>query len=160
MSHPTWREELRARGYRVTPQRQLVLEAVRELEHATPDAICTEVQKTAAGLNLSTVYRTLDVLEKVGLITHTHLGPGAPAYHLAEEADHLHVVCRDCGEVTDTALDFADSLVERLRRDIGFEADARHLTVVGRCRGCRSPAVDSETERGRLSGADIGADTA
>ena len=68
MSHHTWREELRSRGYRVTPQRQLVLEAVRVLDHAPPDAICTEVQKTVAGLNLSTVYRTLDLLEKVGLV--------------------------------------------------------------------------------------------
>ncbi|ASU82174.1 transcriptional repressor [Nocardiopsis gilva YIM 90087] len=156
MSHLTWREELRARGYRVTPQRQLVLEAVRELEHATPDAICTEVQKTAAGLNLSTVYRTLDVLEKVGLITHTHLGAGAPSYHLAEEADHLHVVCRECGEVTDTALELADPLVERLRRDLGFEADARHLTVVGQCSRCRAAAAGQEAD----AGAERGTETA
>ncbi|MDA8369231.1 MAG: Fur family transcriptional regulator [Nocardiopsaceae bacterium] len=137
MSHHTWREELRSRGYRVTPQRQLVLEAVRGLDHATPDAICTEVQKTVAGLNLSTVYRTLDLLEKVGLVTHTHLGAGSPSYHLTEEADHLHVVCRSCDEVTDTELDLADGLVERLRQEIGFDADARHLTVFGTCSRCR-----------------------
>ncbi|GAA3728129.1 Fur family ferric uptake transcriptional regulator [Spinactinospora alkalitolerans] len=136
MAH-TWREELRSRGYRVTPQRQLVLEAVRELEHATPDAICGRVQRTASGVNLSTVYRTLDVLEKVGLVTHTHLGQGAPAYHLAEEANHLHVVCRSCGEVSDTTLDVAGGLVEALRRDMGFEADVQHLTVFGRCERCR-----------------------
>ncbi|MBB4934148.1 Fur family ferric uptake transcriptional regulator [Lipingzhangella halophila] len=138
MVHQTWREELRTRGYRVTPQRQLVLEAVQELEHATPDAICSRVQRTASDLNLSTVYRTLDVLEKVGLITHTHLGAGPPSYHLSEEADHLHVVCRECGEVSDTALDLADGLVERLRAEIGFRADARHLTVFGTCRRCAS----------------------
>ncbi|CAM3908847.1 Fur family transcriptional regulator [Nocardiopsis rhodophaea] len=148
MSHLTWREELRTRGYRVTPQRQLVLEAVRELEHATPDAICTRVQKTASGLNLSTVYRTLDLLEKVGLITHTHLGAGAPSYHLAEEADHLHVVCRGCGEVTDTALDLADPLVERLRHDLDFEADARHLTVMGQCHRCRAATGVQDADRG------------
>ncbi len=96
------------------------------------------MQRTAAGLNLSTVYRTLDVLEKVGLVTHTLLGAGPPSYHLTEEADHLHVVCRGCGQVSDTALELADGLVERLRDEIGFEADARHLTVFGRCRTCRS----------------------
>ncbi|MFC3998455.1 Fur family transcriptional regulator [Nocardiopsis sediminis] len=136
MSPDTWREELRSRGYRVTPQRQLVLEAVRELEHATPDTICTRVQQTASGLNLSTVYRTLELLERIGLVTHTHLGAGSPSYHLAEEADHLHVVCRSCGEVTDSPLDLADDLVRRLRRDSGFEADARHLTIFGECRTC------------------------
>lgn len=137
MSHHTWREELRSRGYRVTPQRQLVLEAVRELEHATPDAICATVQKTASGLNLSTVYRTLDLLESVGLVTHTHLGGSSSSYHLAEEANHLHIVCRGCGDVSDTALDLADGLVQRLREEIGFDADARHLTVFGTCRSCR-----------------------
>lgn len=137
MSHRTWREELRSRGYRVTPQRQLVLEAVQELEHATPDAVHTRVRETASGLNLSTVYRTLDLLERVGLVTHTHLRSSAPSYHLAEEADHLHVVCQDCGMVADTSLDLADDLVERLRQEIGFDANTRHLTVFGRCQGCR-----------------------
>ncbi|RCV51084.1 Fur family transcriptional regulator [Marinitenerispora sediminis] len=140
----TWREELRSRGYRVTPQRELVLEAVRELEHATPDAICSAVQRTASGVNLSTVYRTLDLLERIGLVTHTHLGPGSPAYHLAEEADHLHIVCRGCGEVRDVPLEVAAGLVGALRSGLGFEADVRHLTVFGACAGCRAPAVDDE----------------
>ncbi|WP_067972088.1 Fur family transcriptional regulator [Nocardiopsis trehalosi] len=137
MPADTWREELRSRGYRATPQRRLVLEAVRDLDHATPDTIRDRVQQTSAELNLSTVYRTLDLLERIGLVTHTHLGAGSPSYHLAEEADHLHVVCRSCGAVADTPLDLADGLVERLRDDAGFEADARHLTVFGRCRACR-----------------------
>jgi Fur family ferric uptake transcriptional regulator len=137
MPADTWREELRSRGYRATQQRRLVLEAVRDLDHATPDTIRDRVQQTSAELNLSTVYRTLDLLERIGLVTHTHLGAGSPSYHLAEEADHLHVVCRSCGAVADTPLDLADGLVERLRDDAGFEADARHLTVFGRCRACR-----------------------
>jgi Fur family ferric uptake transcriptional regulator len=137
MPADTWREELRSRGYRATPQRRLVLEAVRDLDHATPDTIRDRVQQTSAELNLSTVYRTLDLLERIGLVTHTHLGAGSPSYHLAEEADHLHVVCRSCGAVADTPLGLADGLVERLRDDAGFEADARHLTVFGRCRACR-----------------------
>lgn len=135
-----WREVLRSRGYRVTPQRRLVLQAIRDLEHATPDTICTKVQQTAADLNLSTVYRTLDVLERVGLITHTHLGQGSPSYHLAEEADHLHVVCRGCSEVRNIPLDVATELVDRLRRNEGFEADAHHITVFGMCGGCRANA--------------------
>ena len=78
-----WDEQLRARGYRVTPQRQLVLEAVARLDHATPEEIGAQVQQTARGVNISTIYRTLELLEQIGMVTHTHLGHGAPTYHLA-----------------------------------------------------------------------------
>jgi hypothetical protein len=78
-----WQEELRARGYRLTPQRQLVLEAVYELEHATPDQILEHVRERASGVNVSTIYRTLELLEEIGLVTHTHLSHGAPTYHSA-----------------------------------------------------------------------------
>lgn len=133
----TWHEELRARGYRVTPQRQLVLEAVTGLGHATPEDICSRVQETARGVNISTVYRTLELLEELGLVTHTHLGHGAPTYHLASEADHVHLVCRGCGEVTEAGPDLVHGLVSTLDDKLGFSTDVRHLTVFGRCRKCR-----------------------
>ena len=69
----TWDDRLRAGGYRVTPQRQLVLEAVARLEHATPEEIYGEVRQTARGINVSTVYRTLELLEQLGLVQHTHI---------------------------------------------------------------------------------------
>src|SRR5260370_2058550 len=90
----TWDDTLRAGGYRVTPQRQLILEAVTKLEHATPEEIFADVRQTARGVNVSTVYRTLELLEQIGLVTHTHLGHGAPRYHLAAEAHHVHLVRR------------------------------------------------------------------
>src|SRR6516225_61807 len=93
----TWDDTLRASGYRVTPQRQLVLEAVTRLEHATPEEIYAEVKQTAVGVNVSTVYRTLELLEQIGLVTHTHLGHGAHRYHLAADAQHIHLVCRARG---------------------------------------------------------------
>ena len=99
MSADDWQTELRSRGYRLTPQRQLVLDAVRRLGHGTPDEIAGAVQATAPSVNLSTVYRTLDLLEEVGLVTHTHLGHGAPTYHPADESDHVHLVCTDCGDI-------------------------------------------------------------
>ncbi|GLX10264.1 MULTISPECIES: Fur family transcriptional regulator [Microbispora] len=133
----TWHEELRARGYRITPQRQLVLEAVTELGHATPEDICSRVQQTARGVNISTVYRTLELLEELGLVTHTHLGHGAPTYHLASEADHVHLVCRGCGEVTEVPPEMVDGLVSALDAELGFATDVRHLTVFGHCRKCR-----------------------
>ncbi|SDQ80869.1 Fur family transcriptional regulator [Thermostaphylospora chromogena] len=137
MTETSWHEELRARGYRVTPQRQLVLEAVKELEHATPEAICSRVRQTARGVNISTVYRTLELLEELGMVTHTHLGHGAPTYHLATEADHVHLVCRDCGEIQEISPEMVQSMVTTLDRELGFETDVHHLTVFGRCSRCK-----------------------
>ena len=133
-----WDEELRARGYRVTPQRQLVLEAVTKLEHATPEEIWADVQQTASGVNISTIYRALELLEQLGLVTHTHLGHGAPRYHLAAEADHVHLVCSSCGRITQVAPDAVEPLVTALDEHHGFQTDVGHLTVFGRCASCRA----------------------
>lgn len=134
----TWQKTLRARGYRLTPQRQMVLEAVTALGHATPDEICDKVQRTAGGVNISTVYRTLELLEELGLVTHTHLGHGAPTYHPAADEHHLHLVCRDCGSVTETDVSVADPLVRRLADEHGFDTDVAHFAIYGRCRKCSS----------------------
>lgn len=129
-------ETLRAKGYRITPQRQLVLDAVVALKHGTPDEICAEVQRSAGGVNLSTVYRTLELLEELGLVTHAHLGHGAPTYHSAAADDHLHLVCRVCGSVTETDVSLADALVSRLAEQHGFQTDVAHFAIYGRCKGC------------------------
>jgi Fur family ferric uptake transcriptional regulator len=133
---PGLHETLRAKGYRITPQRQLVLDSVVALQHGTPDEICAEVQRTAGGVNLSTVYRSLELLEELGLVTHTHLGHGAPTYHSAAGDDHLHLVCRVCGAVTETDVSMADGLVSRLAEQHGFETDVAHFAIYGRCQGC------------------------
>jgi len=133
----TWDDTLRAGGYRVTPQRQLILEAVTKLEHATPEEIYAEVKQTAVGVNVSTVYRTLELLEQIGLVTHTHLGHGANRYHLAAEAQHSHLVCRECGDVTEVDPAVVSPLVGALDADYGFETDVGHLTVFGTCAKCR-----------------------
>jgi Fur family ferric uptake transcriptional regulator len=132
-----WKADLRARGYRLTPQRQLVLEAVARLGHATPDDIVTAVRETAAGVNISTVYRTLELLEELGLVTHTHLGHGPPTYHAATDDDHVHLVCRVCGRVTETTPDRVEGMVRTLAEAEGFVADVGHLAVFGTCRNCR-----------------------
>jgi Fur family ferric uptake transcriptional regulator len=131
-----WQADLRAQGYRLTPQRQLVLEAVASLGHATPEDIHGEVRKTAAAVNISTVYRTLELLESIGLVTHTHLGHGAPTYHVATDDDHVHLVCRECGAVAESAPTVIQGLVEELARTEGFEVDVAHFAIFGRCRAC------------------------
>ena len=133
-----WDEQLRARGYRVTPQRQLVLEAVARLDHATPEEIFAQVQQTARGVNVSTIYRTLELLEQIGMVTHTHLGHGAPTYHLADDADHVHLVCRSCGQVAETSPELVQETVDRIASDHGFTADVRHFAIFGLCAACQA----------------------
>jgi Fur family ferric uptake transcriptional regulator len=132
-----WQAELRARGYRLTPQRQLVLEAVGTLGHATPEEIATTVRRTASAVNISTVYRTLELLEDLGLVRHTHLGHGAPTYSVATDDDHVHLVCRDCGGVEEAPVAVVAPAVERIAKEKGFSVDVGHFAVFGRCQACR-----------------------
>lgn len=129
------RTTLHERGLRMTPQRQLVLDAVRELGHATPEQICTRVQRLAPAVNITTVYRTLDLMEKIGLVRHTHLGHGAPSYS-EREHEHVHLVCHGCGAVVETGPELLDRLAERLRDSSGFELDVTHVALSGRCAEC------------------------
>ena len=131
-----WQAELRARGYRLTPQRQLVLEAVGELGHGTPEEIASAVRLTASGVNISTVYRTLELLEEIGLVRHTHLGHGAPTYSVAGDDDHVHLVCRDCGGVEEASRDLVAGVVDGLRDAMGFRVDIGHFALFGTCRAC------------------------
>lgn len=133
-----WQADLRNRGYRLTPQRQLVLEAVEKLEHSTPDDILVEVRRTASGVNISTVYRTLELLEELGLVSHAHLGHGAPTYHLADQHHHMHLMCRDCSQVIEADMELATSFTRKLRDTLGFDTDMKHFAIFGRCRDCRT----------------------
>jgi Fur family ferric uptake transcriptional regulator len=134
-----WKAELRARGYRLTPQRQLVLEAVGELGHGTPEEISTAVRRTASGVNISTVYRTLELLEELGLVQHTHLGHGAPTYSVAGSDDHVHLVCRTCEAVDEVPAELVADVVERLAAERGFQVDVSHFALFGRCARCGEP---------------------
>ncbi|MEE1789166.1 Fur family transcriptional regulator [Streptomyces sp. SP17BM10] len=140
-----WKADLRERGYRLTPQRQLVLEAVDSLDHATPDEILNHVRQTASGINISTIYRTLELLEELGLVSHAHLGHGAPTYHLAGRHHHLHLVCRDCDQVTETDTEIAEPLIESLRARHGFDTDLKHFAIFGRCADCTAKLADAQS---------------
>jgi len=128
--------ELRDKGLRLTPQRELVLSAVRELGHATHEEVAEKVRQTHPGINLSTVYRNLETLENVGLVQHTHLGHGGATYHAAEELTHLHLVCGICGSVGDAPIDVAANFVNALADDYGFKTDVTHFAVYGTCSAC------------------------
>jgi Fur family transcriptional regulator, ferric uptake regulator len=136
-------ERLRARGLRLTPQRARVLAAVTALEHATPEAIGARLREEAgpdgAAPDTSTVYRNLELLERLGLVWHTHLGKGAPIYHAAEHP-HLHVVCASCGAVESAPAGLLDRTSERLAAELGFTLDVGHVALSGTCRACRDRA--------------------
>ena len=137
---PPLAAELRARGLRLTTQRQRVLAAVAALEHGTPEEIGARLREEAgpdgAAPDTSTVYRTLELLERLGLVWHTHLGKGAPVYHAAQHP-HLHVVCQSCGEITSVDPALLDVAAERLAADLGFSLDVGHVALSGTCRACR-----------------------
>jgi Fur family transcriptional regulator, ferric uptake regulator len=128
----------------MTPQRQLVLDAVRHLGHATPEQICTQVQQSAPAVNITTIYRTLDLMERIGLVRHTHLGHGAPTYS-EQEHQHVHLVCHSCGTVTESPSDLMDGLAARLLAESDFLLDPTHVALSGLCRECRDAPEEQQT---------------
>src|SRR6476469_2842687 len=130
-----WRTTLREKGYRLTPQRELILGAVNRLGHATPDEVLVEVHKESQAVNASTVYRTLEVLEELGLVRHAHLSDRAPTYHSTVEHEHVHAVCRRCGTVRSYDPAVVQPVVDALAAD-GFVVDVGHLAIFGECAEC------------------------
>jgi Fur family ferric uptake transcriptional regulator len=135
------RETIRKAGYRLTPQRVAVWEAVRRGgRHRTADEIAAEVQQTLPEVNVSTVYRTLDLLVGLELVQETRLAGVATYYEVAPAPVHHHFVCKGCGAVGH--LD--DELLEPVRHELldsaGFLVSEARMTVFGLCRDCREPA--------------------
>jgi Fur family ferric uptake transcriptional regulator len=131
-------ERLRASGMRLTRQRERIIAAVRDLGHATPDGLADAVARDGAGkaLSLSTIYRNLEALEEVGVVSHTHLDHRSPTYHLSDHADHIHLVCLSCGAVIESAVATADLFVGNLLNRHGFVADVKHMAIHGWCAAC------------------------
>jgi Fur family ferric uptake transcriptional regulator len=134
------RETIRKAGYRLTPQRAAVWETVRRGgQHRTAEEIAAEVQKTLPEVNVSTVYRTLEMLVELELVQETRLAGVAIFYEVAPAPVHHHFVCEGCGAVGH----FDDELLEPVRRKLleadGFAVREARMTVFGRCRECRRP---------------------
>ncbi|MFI5958191.1 Fur family transcriptional regulator [Cryptosporangium sp. NPDC051539] len=149
MAPPSLTDALRSRGLRMTVQRQLVMEAVEKLGHATSEQVHAEVTKTATGLNLTTVYRTLELLEEIGLVRHTHLMDTATTYHLAAD-QHIHLVCRNCRTVSEAPTALLTDLATRLTDERGFHMDVGHVALFGICGNCCG--VDAAAPDGLRSG--------
>jgi len=129
-------EVLRKRGLRLTAQRQLVLEAVYALGHATPDQVHAKVAETAAGVNITTVYRTLELLEELGLVTHAHLSHGATTYHGVAGEQHVHLVCQSCNAIQEVPAAMLATLADVIEDHNGFLVDIGHVALFGVCARC------------------------
>lgn len=132
----SWRPSLHRFGLRVTAARVLVLHTLAAVGHGTPEQIFGRTKVVLPGLSLSTVYRTLESLAEQGMVTHTHLDQHVKTYMLAEHADHAHLVCRDCHDVLLLDHDIAEALARQIKAAHGFDVDAGHLSVFGRCARC------------------------
>lgn len=128
---------LREVGYRLTPQRLMILSIISDSTgHVTADAIHERVKEQYPYVDISTVYRTMRLLKKLKLVTDADLGRGVVHYELADSSAHHHLVCRRCGITV--ALDdaFLEPLADSLRSKYGFAADLEHLAIFGLCKDC------------------------
>ena len=131
------RETLRAAGYRLTPQRVAVWEAVRrDGRHRTADNIAAEVQESLPEVNVSTVYRTLELLVGLGLVQETRLAGAASYFEVAPEPTHHHFVCTECGAVGHFGDEFLAPVHDELTAQ-AFEVSQIQVTAFGVCQSCR-----------------------
>lgn len=130
--------ELSHQGYRMTPQRIMIVEAIEKADkHISAEDIYAQVVAKYPNVNVSTVYRTLELLEQLGMVTKTEMGVGRIMYHPQDKGHHHHLVCRACGNVIDLNESALNPLKESLLRDYQFNADLRHLGILGLCANCK-----------------------
>ncbi|MGI9147343.1 MAG: Fur family transcriptional regulator [Chloroflexota bacterium] len=129
---------LRTRGLRMTPQRQLVCDVVGAMHgHMSVDQIHHQIVGQFPDVHITTVYRTLDVLEELGNVRHTHFHDGVAQYQRTDEAPHHHMVCTLCHVDTELDLKILQPLAEELRSRYGFDSNLAHTAIIGVCRDCQ-----------------------
>jgi Fur family transcriptional regulator, ferric uptake regulator len=139
-------DELSRQGYRMTPQRMMIVDAIEHSEnHISAEDIFKQVVAKFPNVNLSTVYRTLELLEKLGLVTKTEMGVGRIVYHPMEKGHHHHLICRECGKVISLDEAALTPLKESLQRDYQFSAELRHLGIIGLCADCQQKSGNKNT---------------
>ena len=128
---------LTEQDYRLTPQRIMIVSAIEKSdEHISAEEIYAQVIAKYPQVNISTVYRTLELLKRLGLVTETDFGEGRVRYHPAGKGHHHHLVCTECGAIIDLDESLLTSLKSTLLREYQFSADLRHLAIFGRCVQC------------------------
>ncbi len=131
-------EMIRAAGGRATTSRRLLLEVLFEdAGHRTAEDLGNEVRSRAPEVHMSTVYRNLEDLERIGVVTHAHIGHGAVTYQLASRA-HPHLICESCGARIHAPDELFRGLTRSVKRSFGFQVDSGHLAISGLCARCAS----------------------
>jgi Fur family ferric uptake transcriptional regulator len=130
---------LRNLGYRITPQREMIIEALaHSAHHVTAEEIYAQVHERTRAVNIATIYRTLDLLVEQGMASRAGLQDGRVVYAAANHGPHLHLICRACGCAINASQEMLSSLEGQLRQQYGFAADLQHLTIAGLCNSCQS----------------------
>ena len=125
-------------GYRLTPQRIMVLSAIEGSDdHISAEEIYARIVTKYPQVNISTVYRNLELLKRLGLVTETDLGGGQVRYHSAEKGHHHHLVCQKCGAMIDIDESTLARLQDVLLHRYNFSAELRHVAIFGLCEKCR-----------------------
>lgn len=131
-------EDLQVRGYRLTPQREMIVEAIAHAgRHVTAEEVYEQVHERTIALNIATVYRTLELLSELGLISRGDLGGGKVSYAALSHGPHCHLVCRSCGGVVEADPALVADLDRRFQDACGFSPDLGHFVVYGLCVDCR-----------------------
>jgi Fur family transcriptional regulator, ferric uptake regulator len=125
---------LREQGLRVSSARRLVLQSLFAADGpATAEAIASRADLS---LDLASVYRNLETLERVGIVQHVHLGHGPGLYALAGAREREYLVCDRCGRVEAVESERLERTRAAIRSDFGYEARFTHFPIVGLCAGC------------------------
>jgi len=131
-------EQLSRKGYRITPQRMMILASIENSNtHITAEDIYAQVIEKYPRVNISTVYRTLDLLKQLGLIYEIDLGEGKIGYHPEGKGHHHHLICRKCNSIIDINESALFSVKAVLLQAFTFDADLNHLALFGLCGKCR-----------------------
>lgn len=132
-------ELLRESGQRPTPQRLMILSVLRHRDgHLTAAEIFNEVQKVYPTVDVSTVYRTMNALKELHLVSETDMGSGEYSYEWQVRDPHHHLVCRQCGAELSLDSTYMAGIAERLLRDYGFRAEMEHFAIFGVCKDCEA----------------------
>ncbi len=143
-------DSLREVGYRLTPQRMLIISIIHGAKgHISAESIHEQVVEQYPYVDISTVYRTLQILKKLHLVSETDLGEGHVEYELTEGACHHHLVCRQCGRTLPMDDELMEPLRARLLEKHGFRADMEHFAIFGLCQECSREEAGHDKKGGQ-----------
>ncbi len=129
---------LQSKGYRITPQRIMVVDALHSAQnHISAEEIFELVRAKYPYANISTVYRTLELLTELGLAAEINVGDGITRYHARENSRHHHLVCTACGSIIALPEEELAPLKDIIEKNHRFKADINHLAIFGLCSKCR-----------------------